>query len=95
MTRWMWLGLAFALLLAVAASPFASSWLDGLERVAREHGFLARGEGPAVWPSPLAGYALPGVGGGRLATAAAGGVGTLLVFGVTLAVAAALRRRRK
>lgn len=94
MKRFTWIALGAAVFLAVAVSPFASSWLDGLERVAADKGFLARGEGGPLVRSPVPDYALPGFRGERLATAAAGAVGTLLTFGVAFALAAVLRRRR-
>jgi hypothetical protein len=92
--KFTWAALAVALLLAVAVSPFASSWLDGLERIAENAGFLKLGEGAPLAPSPVPDYAFPGVAGEGWATAAAGAAGTLLTFGVAFALAAALRQRR-
>lgn len=94
MKTFTWVALAVALLLAVAVSPFASSWLDGLERVAEDKGFPGRGESEPLVPSPIPNYAFPGVASEGWATAAAGAVGTLLTFAVAFAVAAALRKRR-
>lgn len=93
MKTFTWLTLAVALLLGVVISPFASSWLDGLERVAEDKGFIHKGEVTPVVESAVPDYSFPGVGSGRLATAAAGAAGTLLTFAVAFAVAAALRRR--
>ena len=73
------LALAVALGLATAASPFASSSPDGLERVAADKAFLDRGEVQET--SALADYAIPGVADERVATGLAGVAGTLLVFG--------------
>ena len=84
------LALALAVGLAAAASPYASSSPDGLERVAGDKGFAARGE-PHRAPAPD--YAIPGIENPRLATGAAGLAGTLLVFGLGYGVAAVLRRR--
>ena len=95
MKRFTWIALGAAVFLAVVVSPFASGWLDGLERVAADKGFLARGEGESLVRSPVPDYAFPGVAGERLATAAAGAAGTLLTFGVAFALAAVLRRRRE
>jgi cobalt/nickel transport protein len=92
--KFTWIALAVALLLGVAVSPFASSWLDGLERVAESAGFLERGEGEAVVSSPVPDYAFPGVASEAWATAAAGAAGTLLTFGLAFALAAVLRKRR-
>jgi cobalt/nickel transport protein len=95
MKRFTWIALGAAVFLGAAISPFASSWLDGLERVAADKGFLARGEGEPLVASPVPDYACPRVPGERWATAAAGALGTLLTFGVALAVAAVLRKRRE
>lgn len=95
MKTFTWLTLAVALLLGVVISPFASSWLDGLERVAKDKGFIHKGEVTPLVESPLPDYSFPGVGGDRLATAAAGAAGTLLTFAVAYGLAATLRRRGK
>jgi len=87
-------GLLIALFLAGILSPFASTFPDGLERVAVDLGFLKRGEGKPLVSSPLPDYAVPGIKSELLATASAGVVGTLVtlmaVYGLTLVV-----RRRK
>lgn len=86
-------GLAVALALATFASPFASSSPDGLTRVAQDKGFVEREQLHSLQQSsPAEGYALPGIGDDRVATGLAGLLGTLLVFGVTVAIVA-LRRR--
>jgi hypothetical protein len=73
------LTLALAIGLAIVAAPFASSAPDGLDRVAADHGFAARGKEPHA---PLIDY-----------QAALGGfAGTLLVFAVGAGVARAVRR---
>ena len=88
------LALGLAVGLAVAASPYASSSPDGLEKVANDNGFLADGRLAAVQDeSPLPDYAFPGIADERLATGLAGLVGTLGVFAVALALAYLLRRR--
>ena len=93
MKRFTILALLLAAFLGVVISPFASSWLDGLERVAEDHGFLSKGEGEPLLAAPFADYAFPGVAHEKLATAAAGGIGTLIVFGLGLAAAAVIRRK--
>jgi cobalt/nickel transport protein len=90
-----WITLAAAVFLAVVVSPFACGWLDGLERVAEDKGFLSRGEGEPLVRAPIPDYAFPGLADGGWATAAAGAVGTLLTFAVAFGMGAALRRRRK
>ena len=84
------LALAAAIGLATAASPFASSSPDGLERVAADQAFLNRGE--AQETSALADYAIPGVGDERVATGLAGLAGTLLVFAAGYGLTRARRR---
>lgn len=83
--------LAIAIGLATAASPYASSAPDGLERVAADQGFLEQGRAPAGSPAPD--YAVPGIDDPRLATGLAGFAGTLLVFGLGAGIVAIARRR--
>jgi hypothetical protein len=83
------LALALAIGLATAASPFASSSPDGLNRVAADSGFDGRAKASE---GPVARYALPGVGDERVAKALAGFAGTVLVFAVGYGAARAVRR---
>jgi len=83
------LALAVAIGLATAASPFASSSPDGLEKVAEQKGFLDEGR---TRDAPIPDYAFPGAGDDRLATGAAGFAGTLLVFAAGWAVVRLVRR---
>lgn len=88
------LALAVAVGLATAASPFASSSPDGLEKVAQEQGFLQDGRLAAAQEgAPAPGYAFPGVEDERLATGLAGFTGTLLVFAVGYGLARVVVRR--
>jgi hypothetical protein len=88
------IALALAVGLATAASPYASSSRDGLERVAADKAFLERGElHPVQEESPVPGYAVPGVDDPRVATGLAGFAGTLLVFGLGYGVVVLARRR--
>ncbi|WP_165074515.1 energy-coupling factor ABC transporter permease [Paludisphaera rhizosphaerae] len=86
-------GLAIALAVAVFASPFASDAPDGLEFVGEKLGFLPDGEAPPIIRSPMVEYKLPlpiepkGPYGVKLATAAAGLIGTLVVFGFAWSMA--------
>jgi len=86
------IGLAFAILLALLISPFASSSPDGLEKVAEDKGFLEKGEVEAAISSPVPDYAWPGMTNEMLATSAAGVFGTLLVFGFGYSLATFLKR---
>src|SRR5262249_50410158 len=85
------LALAVAIGLATAASPFASSSPDGLEKVAGRHAFVDKAR--TQDKSLLSDYAIPGVHDSRLATGLAGFAGTLGVFFVGYGIAAVVRRR--
>jgi hypothetical protein len=88
------LGLALAVGLATAVSPYASANPDGLEKVAGDKGFLEQGAVASIQhDSPIADYAFPGIGNERVATGVAGFVGTLGVFAVAFGLAWLLRRR--
>jgi len=91
-TRDVMLGLAAALLLAIAISPFASSSPDGLEKVAEEKGFIEKGEVEPFVQSPVPDYSMPGVKSEGLATSLGGAAGTLLVFGLGMGTAALIGR---
>jgi hypothetical protein len=85
------LALAVAIGLATAASPFASSSPDGLEKVAGRHAFVDRGRSQDK--ALLSDYAIPGVRDARLATGLAGFAGTLGVFALGYGLATVARRR--
>ena len=88
------LALAIAIGLATAASPFAASSPDGLEKVAADKAFIEQGTLHAVQEgSPVPDYAFPGVDDTRVATGLAGFAGTLMVFGLALGAARMARRR--
>jgi cobalt/nickel transport system permease protein len=84
-------GLLLALALAVL-SPIASANPDGLEWVARQQNFMDQAQGPQF--NIFQDYAFPGISSPALATIVAGVLGTLVVFGVALAVAHSRRRRQ-
>jgi cobalt/nickel transport system permease protein len=84
-------GLGIALLLAVA-SPLASAHPDGLIWVAEQKGFLQAQKGSVFKIIPH--YVMPGISNPTVATIVAGVLGTLLVFGLALAIAYLRRQRR-
>jgi cobalt/nickel transport protein len=89
-------GILLALVVAGLLSPWASSWPDGLERVAENLGFLNKAEGPAgpVWEkSPLPDYKVPGVRDERWATGLAGVAGTLAIAAIAWGLARLLKKR--
>jgi PDGLE domain len=94
--RWFTIiALAVAIGLATAASPFASSSPDGLERVAEDKGFIERGYlGTVQDRAPVPDYAAPGITDEKVATGVAGFAGTLLVFALGAGAATLVRRRR-
>jgi cobalt/nickel transport system permease protein len=90
-------GLAIALGVAVFLGPFAWDAPDGLEYVGEHVGFLNPAAPSPPLPSPMADYQLqlPGLNYARVATALAGLVGTLVVFGVGWGMARVLPRTRR
>ena len=87
-------GLVIALVLAGIISIFASSWPDGLEKVAEKLNFLEKGEGQPALTSPIPGYAIPGIGNEKLAKSIAGILGTLVVFGFSYGIAMLIKQRK-
>jgi PDGLE domain len=88
------LALAVAIGLGTAASPFASSSPDGLERVAEDKAFIDDGRlAPIQEESPVPDYAFPGIDDPRVATGLAGFAGTLVVFALGFGLAVGARRR--
>ena len=83
-------GLGVALALAVL-SPLASTQPDGLMWVAGQNGFLNAARAPLYKLIPL--YIIPGLSNKSLSTIIAGILGSLLVFGVALAVARLGRKK--
>ena len=80
-------GLGVALAVAVFLAPFAYDQPDGLEFVGRKLKFLSDSPPPQQLTAPIPDYQLPGLNHVKLATAAAGLVGTLVVFGVAWGMA--------
>lgn len=82
-------GATIALGLALFASPLASTWPDGLDRMAEALGFAGRAAKPVV-SAPLPDYRLPGVGWGPIGTSLAGAAGTTVVFALSWLLAGSL-----
>jgi cobalt/nickel transport system permease protein len=74
------MGLIIALGLAVFISPYASSWPDGLAKVAEKFGF--EGRASTLIKTFIPDYKMPGISSEGIATAIAGAVGTLIMFGL-------------
>ncbi|GAB6273951.1 MAG: hypothetical protein STSR0004_08140 [Peptococcaceae bacterium] len=73
-------GFIVAVLVAAILSPFASSYPDGLERVAEDKGFIVLAEGKELIKTWMPDYVFPGLNHEGAATAVAGITGTILVF---------------
>jgi cobalt/nickel transport system permease protein len=88
-------GLGVAVAVAVFLAPFAYDKPDGLEFVGEKMGFLPKDAPPSPFPAPIPEYELkvPGTEHVKLATAAAGLIGTLVVFGVAWGMARVLPHR--
>ena len=83
-------GLGVALAVAIFLAPLASEFPDGLEAVGTRLNFLDDEKAPPpIVPAPIPDYEMPGLTWKPLATASAGAVGTLVVFGVGLSLARA------
>jgi cobalt/nickel transport system permease protein len=85
-------GLLVALGLAVFVAPFASPWPDGLESVAAKLGF-DRQSASVIVHAPVPDYRLPGIHSAAGATALAGALGTVVVFGLAILLARILVRK--
>jgi cobalt/nickel transport protein len=102
-------GLAIAVALALIVSPWASSSPDGLEKVAKDKGFIEQAEEtePAWESSPIPDYAVPGLTEEavneetgeveeeptKLATALAGLIGTVAIFLIAWGLALVLKKK--
>ncbi len=93
LSRFALFGFLIALALALFVSPFASPWPDGLERVAEDKGFIDRGN-LQYFRAPIPDYLLPGIRQEKLATALAGGLGTVGMLAVGYGLGLVIRRTK-
>ena len=77
-------GLVVALGLAIFVSPYACTWPDGLDQVARKFGF--EGHAATLIRTWIPNYKMPGISSAAIATAIAGAIGTLIMFGLACVV---------
>jgi cobalt/nickel transport system permease protein len=82
--------LIIALGLAVFVSPYACSWPDGLDKVAGQFGF--EGRAATLIRTFIPEYKMPGISSEGVATAIAGAIGTLIMFGMACLVGRMLVR---
>ncbi len=90
--RWWAAGLAIVALIVVVLAPLASPDPDGLDRVARDTGFINRAVN--FWSGLLSGYEIPGISDPRLSTILSGLLGVAIVVGVMVLLGRVLARRR-
>jgi cobalt/nickel transport protein len=88
-------GIIAALFLAGFISLYASSYPDGLERVAEDHKFLEKGEGKEVIESPMADYIVPGIENDSLSASLAGVAGVLILCGLWLFIGKTFKKTSK
>ncbi|MCL6472595.1 MAG: energy-coupling factor ABC transporter permease [Firmicutes bacterium] len=80
-----------AAFLALILSPFASSFPDGLEKVAQTLGFIKHET--SLFKALIPDYSMPGFGDSKLATGLAGLVGVLMTIFIGYGTAKIVRRR--
>ncbi|MDX9753257.1 MAG: PDGLE domain-containing protein [bacterium] len=87
------IGLGLSLFVGVVLSPFASSWPDGLEWIAEQYGFIEQAQEEPLTPQVIPDYEMPGFSGGW-ATAAAGFLGTAIMYFAGWGMAKMLAKRK-
>lgn len=92
MEKWVKLSLATILALLAAFIPLASTYPDGLEKVAESLGIK---EPQQVWSSPFPGYVVEAIPHEYLSVLVAGVIGTMTVFILTWLLGKALRRGKR
>lgn len=88
------IGLVIASTVAIFLSPLASSWPDGLERVAHDYGFANKKEQGPFLKAPIPNYIFPYLKNEKLATSISGLFGTLIIFAIGFSVALLLKKRK-
>jgi cobalt/nickel transport protein len=88
------IGLIIAGLVAFFLSPLASTLPDGLEKVAHDCGFIAKGELSSILKSPIPDYAFPGLKNEKLAVSVSGFLGTVIIFVAGFSLAFFLKKRK-
>ncbi len=88
---WVYTGIVISLLV-VLLSPFASADPDGLERVAKDIGFLALGQSSPY--EILPDYTIPFLGETALSTVVAGAVGALVLLSLMIIIGGMLKRKK-
>jgi len=94
MKKFIIIGLIVSAALVLLIAPFASSWPDGLERVAINLGFIEKGEGLPVLRSPMPDYMLNFIKNEGLSTVLAGLTGVMVIFFLVCLIGLLLKRRQ-
>jgi len=94
MKKIIFLGILISVFFAFFISPFASTSPDGLEKVAKDKGFVKLAEGKGVLKCLMPDYTVPGIKNEKLSTSVAGFAGTILTFGFAFALGYILKRKR-
>jgi cobalt/nickel transport protein len=87
---WVFVGAALivAVILGVFVSPFASKSPDGLDKTAKEKGFVNKAEEakPAWDHSPMKDYTVPGIKNEKASTGISGLMGVLITVSVAIVI---------
>lgn len=94
MKKFIIIGLIISTALVFLIAPFASSWPDGLERVAINLGFIEKGVGSSTLRSPMPDYMLNFIKNERLSTVLAGLIGVMVMFSLVYVIGLLLKRRQ-
>lgn len=86
-------GLLATLGVVLFVAPWACPWPDGLEAVAAKLGFEHAAQAAA--PAPMPDYVFPGIASPGVATAAAGAVGSVVVFGLAVLLSRIVVRAKR
>ena len=88
-------GIIISCALVIFIAPLASSWPDGLEKVAENLGFMQKTSETPILNSPLPDYQTPGIGSESFSTIIAGLIGVVAVFCLSYLLALALTPANK
>jgi cobalt/nickel transport system permease protein len=88
-------GIIISCALVIFIAPLASSWPDGLERVAENLGFMSKAAETGIVTSPLPDYQTPGIGWAGVSTIIAGLIGVIAVFALSYLLARILTPSKK
>lgn len=89
------IGILISVALAFFLSPYASKSPDGLEKVAKDKGFLHKHKGKNIISSPIPDYNIPKIKNEKLSTSIAGLSGTLITFSFAYGIGYYLKKKSK